>query len=54
MTKRTAATLVWMREEDDQLRASRVRRYSHRKPPQRLRKKSGLLRRLVDGLKAKK
>ena len=74
VSQRPAATLVWMREEDDQLRGAAVSGESiaaiskrlcrsekaiwHRarkigiELPQ-LRKKSGLLRRLVDELRVK-
>ena len=74
MSQRPAATLAWMREEDDQLRGAAVSGESiaaiskrlcrsekaiwHRarkigiELPQ-LRKKSGLLRRLVDELRVK-
>jgi hypothetical protein len=74
MSKRTAATLVWTREEDDRLRAAAASGESIGELSKRLcrsekaiwhraikigiklspqRTKSGLLRRLVDGLKAK-
>ena len=75
MSKRTAATLVWTREEDNRLRAAAASGESIAELSKRLcrsekaiwhralkigielspqRKRSGLLRRLVDLAKAKK